>query len=554
MERIQLTLLHSNQVLTLDEKQYLYEMIPHENSDGFPLVAGKVNNEVFSLNFRPYTDSQIEGVYLNSREGLRIYRRSLCFLLEAAVSRIGSDTELMIDHSLGNSFYYHFEKGQFSEKILNNLKETMKQMVKEDLPMGDRHIAYALAEEYFTSERGLETHLLLQNHNQSLVRVNHLGDYQGLYHGPLVPCTGILNIWDLVGYNEGIRLRFAPSSTPMKLQKNEKPLEKLFEIYQEHKRWGKIRGVHCVGQLNTLYLQKREVEHFVNVSEALHMQKISQIAENIYKRKDSVRVVLIAGPSSSGKTTFTKKLSLSLQTLGFDPQLVSLDDYYRPHEEVPLDDDGKMDLEALEALDVPLLNHNLLDLFKGEEVEIPIFDFKQGGLRQKQGRPLQMKDNSILLMEGIHGLNDRLTPQIPEAQKYKIYISALTQLNLDDYNRIATTDNRIIRRMVRDHQFRNYSPQNTLRIFPSVMRGERKNIFPFQGEADSMFNSALDYELGVLKIFAEPLLRSVKPTEDVYPEVCRLLVFLSNFNPISPSLVPRHSILREFIGDSGFHY
>jgi len=545
-----------------DRKTYWPEGTPvgdilakESSAEDFPLIAARINNEILSLHYRIDVTSDIEPVYLNSEEGLRVYRRSLCFLLELAFSHVSDESrELMIDHSLGNSFFYHFEKGSLDKDFLSALQKEMERLVQENLKIHPHYISYREAQQSFTGEGRRETALLLDNWNRNRIAVNRCGDYQTLYHGPMVSSTGLLTIWDLKEYQGGLLLCFAPSRTPLKLVEGEEPIPQLFQIYQEHKQWGKIRDVHCLGQLNQLSVNKREIEHFVTVSEALHMQKIGKIAAQIHKRKDQVKVVLIAGPSSSGKTTFTKKLSLSLQTLGFKPLLVSLDDYYLPHEQIPLDEDGKVDFEALEALDVPLLNQNLLDLFAGKEAEIPIFDFKAGGVRKKEGRKIRMEENSLLLMEGIHGLNSRLTERIDSCNKYKIYISALTQLNLDDYNRIATTDNRKIRRMVRDHQFRSYSALNTLKIFPSVIRGEKKNIFPFQSEADSMFNSALDYELGVLKIYAEPLLRSIRPTEKEYSEACRLLSFLSNINPISPVLVPRHSILREFIGDSGFHY
>ncbi len=305
--------------------------------------------------------------------------------------------------------------------------------------------------------------------------------------------------------------------------------------------------------MNKLTTDKKKMQHYIRIAESLHNKKIAKIADDILARKGDVKVVLIAGPSSSGKTTFTKKLAIQLQVVGFNPIIVSLDDYYLSHDKVPLDEFGKIDLEALGALDVPLLNKNLIRLFNNEEVEFPIYDFKIGG-RRETGKKLSMDDRSILLMEGIHGLNEGLTPDIPASRKYKIYLSALTQLNIDDHNRIATTDNRLIRRMVRDHNFRKYSAISTFKIWPSVRRGEEKNIFPYQESADSAFNSALDYELSVLKVFAEPLLHSVKPHCKEYSEASRLLNFLANFTPIPSYLVPEESILREFIGNSSFKY
>ena len=285
----------------------------------------------------------------------------------------------------------------------------------------------------------------------------------------------------------------------------------------------------------------------------MHNKKISEIADRIFERKDSVKTILIAGPSSSGKTTFTKKLSIQLRVHGFNPLTISLDDYFLPRDSTPKDEDGNFDFECLEAIDVPLLNEHLLRLFKGEEITIPLYDFVTG-LRKNDGHRLKLEKRNILLIEGIHGLNDRLTHLIPSEQKYKIYVSALTQLNLDDRNRIPTTDNRLLRRIVRDHQFRGHNALTTLGMWQSVRKGENKNIFPFQNNADSAFNSALDYELAVLKGYAEPLLKSVKPYHQEYSEAVRLLSFLNNFLPLPEKYVPDQSILREFIGDSAFKY
>jgi uridine kinase len=295
------------------------------------------------------------------------------------------------------------------------------------------------------------------------------------------------------------------------------------------------------------------IQEFIQVAESFQDKKISRIADDIAARSSQVRAVLIAGPSSSGKTTFTKKLAIQLKVLGFEPVLISLDNYYNPPSMAPKDEYGKPDLEALEALDIPKINEDLLSLFAGNEVELITYDFVTKN-RISTGRYLRLKENSIILTEGIHGLNPGLTPHIPDSQKYRIYISALTQLNLDDHNRISTTDNRIIRRIVRDHHFRGMSAKRTLEMWPSVHRGEKLNIFPYQNNADAAFNSALDYELAALKVYAQPLLKSVKPSDGVYTEARRLLAFLENFYQVPDSLIPTYSILREFIGGSGFHY
>jgi uridine kinase len=524
-----------------------------ETSEGFPLMGIKLNNQILSLMERVDTNGSLEMIYLNERDGLRIYRQSLCFLTETAFHRLFPEGDLVIDHSLGNGFYYHLEGDNPSpEEVVPILRKEMNRLVEEQLSIELTHLNFVETIEMLKKRGGAEkTLMLMEGLNKPRIAIVKCGDYQSIFHGPLLPSTKLLSHWELQEYDEGFLLRFPTSRSPFTIP----PLRdepKLFSIYQEHKKWGKILDVHCVGQLNNLAMDRKKREHFILTAETLHSQKMSDIAHDIHG-KEQIKLVMVAGPSSSGKTTFTKRMAINLQTLGYDPIIVSLDDYYLPHTQVPRDEEGELDFEALEALDVPLLNQNLLDLFAGKETEIPIFNFKKGS-REDKGRILKLKENSLLLMEGIHGLNEKLTGRIPAELKYKIYISALTQLNLDDNNRISTTDNRMIRRIVRDYQFRGYTAHTTINMWPSVRRGEQKNIFPYQGEADVIFNSALDYELGVLKGLAEPLLKSVKPTEIEYSEACRLLSFLNYFAPIPSEEIPKLSILREFVGNSGFRY
>jgi uridine kinase len=393
--------------------------------------------------------------------------------------------------------------------------------------------------------------LLLKNRNDLKIPVFSCGAFMDLAHAPLVPRTSLLGVFDLMGYEPGFLLRYPPWDHPDRLSAfQENPV--LFSIYREYKDWGKILNVTCVGHMNDL-IAARSVRRFIQVAEALHDKKIAMIADRLGARRDEVRLILIAGPSSSGKTTFAKKLAIQLQVLGRNPVPISLDDYFVSRELTPRDAEGRYDFESLKAIDVELLNQHLLQLMAGEEVEIPRFDFHTGGRRDK-GVPLKLPSRAIIILEGIHGLNDELTPSIAKSHKYKIYVSALTQLNLDDHNRISTTDNRLLRRIVRDHQFRGHSALETLEMWPSVRNGENRNIFPFQNTADSAFNSALDYELSVLKVYAEPLLKSIKPDLEPFGEALRLLSFLANFAPIPPGWVPEYSILREFIGESAFKY
>jgi uridine kinase len=405
--------------------------------------------------------------------------------------------------------------------------------------------------ERFSRANQPNTVLLLEHANRPADRVAVCGEYADLYHAPLAPSTGFLRVFDLIPYTPGFLLRYPPKENPEALAPFEdNPV--LSSIYGEYKQWGKVLHVSSVGQLNDL-IARRGVPEFVQVAEALQDKKIARIADQVAERREEVRLILIAGPSSSGKTTFAKKLSIQLRVVGRNPVAMSLDDYFVPRERTPRDASGEYDFEALEAIDLARLNEDIGRLLAGEEVDTPIFDFKSGAPSAKSRR-MKLPERALLVIEGIHGLNDRLTHTIPRSVKYRIYVSALTQLNLDDHNRISTTDNRLIRRLVRDYQYRGHSPARTLGMWDSVLRGEDRNIFPFQNAADSAFNSALDYELAVLKVYAEPLLHMVRPDEKQYGEACRILDFLANFGSIPASVVPESSILREFIGGSVFTY
>ncbi len=541
------------QTHALSEHSPFRDLFPKQEKEGFPLVAVLYNNELCSLNKTPDINGSIEGIYLNSEAGVRIYRKSLCLLLEIAGRQLFPERRLFLSHALGRSYYYHLAEGRpFNTEELKAMEKKMRELVEEDIPIVPDTISWEEAVDYFESHGQKHTVMLLESSNKSRIPVNRAGDYISLRHDVLLPSTACLKCFDLMNYEEGFLLRYPSSRSPLALSPfRDEPL--LFSIYKEYKTWGKILNADTVGKMNAMVADRNQMEHFIQVAESLHNKKIGQIADEVLARKEEVKVLFIAGPSSSGKTTFTKKLCIQLQVVGFTPLMISLDDYYLPHHKIPLNEEGKPDLEALEALDVPLLNDNLTRLFKGEETEIPVFDFKKGG-RLDTGRKLRMQDRSIIVMEGIHGLNRNLTPAIPDRLKFRVYISALTQLNLNDHDRIATTDNRLIRRIVRDHQFRSYNAGKTLKIWPSVRAGEKKNIFPNQDQADAAFNSALDYELAVLKVYALPLLKSISPRQKEYGEAQRLLRFLNNFSAIPAYMVPGNSILREFIGNSSFKY
>ena len=516
-----------------------------------PVVAAVVNNEVLDLSRRVRIRANVQPVYLASDAGVRCYRESLCFLLALAVQRVCPGRRIIIGHSLGDSYYHYFDDSTpVEDETLQEVAAEMRRLVDEELPIHRRFISYEDAVGHFTKNGMTETAALLDHRNDSRITVHECTGFIDISHGPLVPHTGVLRYFDLKPLEPGFVLRFPSRREPTELHEY-RHSNQLFSIYQEYKEWARILGITSVGRLNQKVVDQ-SVGEFIRVNEALHEKKIADIGTKIAERRSTVRVVLIAGPSSSGKTTFTKRLALQLSAQGMQPHLVSVDDYFLAREQTPRDADGNYDFESIRAIDIPLLNDHLLRIFAGEEVALPKFDFRTG--TRETGDTLRMGPRGILLMEGIHCLNDELTERIDRTTKFKIYISALTQLNLDDHNRISTTDNRLIRRLVRDHQFRGHSALDTLTMWPSVRRGERKNIFPFQDTADIAFNSALDYELGVLKEHAEPILRRVKPHHDVYDEAIRILRFLANFTNIPDKLVPDYSIVREFTGDSGFRY
>ena len=518
------------------------------------ITALRVNNEIRPLKTRLAVNSVLEPVMADSPEGAQIYRRSLSFLLFIASRKLFPDRSLFIGHSLGNSYYFTFDSGEPpGEKEIAAIRQEMESLIQQDLPVTFKYLAYEEALELFRKNRQADTVLLLDQRCSSRIKVNECNGYIDIFTEPLVSRTGVLSAFELMLYKEGFLLRFPAAGKDKKIPPfADDP--KIFEIYDEYKNWGRIVGVRVVGELNSL-VAKRNILDYVRIVESYQARKMAEIAERICEEKDRIKTVLIAGPSSSGKTTSAKKLSIELMVMGITPIAISLDDYYVGTERTPKNEKGEPDYECLEALDIPFLNKQLLALYRGEEITLPVYDFKTGSRSNSPGKKICMAESStLLIIEGIHALNDALTPAIPQDTKYKVYVSALTQLNLDGHNRIPTSDNRLLRRIVRDNQFRGKDAAGTIKMWPDVQNGERKHIFPFQNTADSAFNSALDYEISVLKYYADPLLRAVKPGQREYAEASRLLSFLENFAPIQPHYVPGTSILREFIGDSEFTY
>ncbi|MDR0316371.1 MAG: nucleoside kinase [Treponema sp.] len=528
-------------------------LLDHFGMEKDTIAAIRVNNEIRPLKTRLVVNSLLEPVLLESPEGAMLYRRSLAFILAIAARTHFPDQGLYIGHSLGKSYYYTFSSGkQVTEQEVAVLQKEMESIVAADLPITFKHLAYEEALEVFKKNRQTDTVLLLDQRSTSRIKVNECKDFVDMYIEPLVSRTSLLSTFALLPYQEGFLLRFPAVGKNKNLGAFEDE-PKIFQVYNEYKQWGRIAGVRVVGELNSL-VANRTINDYIRIAEAHQRHKIANIAEQIYEQRDRIKMVLLAGPSSSGKTTSAKRLSIELMAMGIKPLAISLDNYYVGTDKTPKDEKGEPDYECLEALDIPFLNGQLQALYRGEEVILPVYDFKIGGRRKDSGETIRLDRNMVLIVEGIHALNDALTPSIARDTKFKVYVSALTQLNLDDHNRIPTSDNRLLRRMVRDNQFRAKDAAGTIKMWPSVQAGERKHIFPFQNTADAALNSALDYELSVLKYYADPLLRGVKPGMYEYAEAIRLLSFLENFAPIPPQYVPGDSILREFIGESEFKY
>lgn len=527
-------------------------LLSHFSENQNHILAVKINNEIVPLDKTLEFNCRLEAVLDNTKEGAAVYRRSLCFLLAASAHSLFPNSRLLVGHSLGYGYYYTLETGSAIEsEHIASLEKEMRALVEKKIPIVTNDISYEDATVLFEKLNLTETRLQLNYFCPASFKINSIADFSDLYFGALVPNSSFLKIFSLVPYGKGFLLRFPKSNAPDVLP-NFIDEPKLFEIYSRYKEWGKRLGVVSVASLNKK-ISERSVNDFIDISETFQQRQFAEVADRIDKRKN-VRLVLISGPSSSGKTTSAKKLALELQSIGYIPKIISLDSYYVGRDKNPKDENGNYDYECLEALDIDLLNRNLLDLFSGKNVPIPSYDFDRGVRYYEKKSEMRLHENDILILEGIHGLNEKLTHLISSDKKFKIYLSALTQLNLDDHNRISTSDNRLIRRIVRDSQFRGKSAEETIGMWPSVQRGEEKHIFPFQNNADAMLNTALDYELAVLKVYAEPLLRCVTPRQKEYGEACRLLTFLKNFSSIPPTAVPPRSIIREFIGGSAFHY
>lgn len=515
------------------------------------IVAAKVNNVLKDLSFRIEEDSHIDFIDLTTDDGFRIYQRSVSFLLIKAVGEVFPQATITIEHSISKGLYCELHGiDPLTEKDVQAIERRMKEMVEEDIEFHMDIVPLPEALKLFEKEGQLDKVKLLKYRNLPTIKIYSCGWLRDYFYGIMVPSTGYLKHFELKFYMPGFILRYPDKSDPTTIPEyKEQP--KLFSVFREAEKWAKILEIEDVGSLND-HIAAGYGDELIRISEALHEKKIAQLADMITNERNQIRLILIAGPSSSGKTTFAQRLSVQLRVNNVKPISISLDDYFVSRDKTPLDENGEPDFEALEAIDLDLFNEQLTKLIQGVEVELPVFNFLTGQ-REYRGKKVKIKRDQPIIIEGIHGLNDVLTSAIPRGSKFKIYISALTQLNIDNHNRIPTTDARIIRRIVRDNQFRSHDALKTIKLWPKVRRGEERNIFPFQEDADVMFNSHLPYELAVLKRYAEPLLAEIAPSEPEFSEAKRLLKFLSYFLPLDDSAIPNNSIIREFIGNSCFH-
>ena len=519
----------------------------------YPILGAMVNNRLRDLRFKVFMPITIEFIDITHAAGMRMYVRSLFFLLQKAVRDAMPSCRLRVNHSVSRGYYCEIAgfKKALEYPLIFDLVERMKQIVARNVPFEPRATLTADAIEIFTRQGDLEKVRLLESRPRLYTTLYGLDGIWDYYFEGLVPSTGYLNTFDLVKYYKGMLLVVPQQNNPEKLEELVVQ-NKMFEIFQEYQNWVDILGIQDAGTINT-QIRDGNAGELIRVSEALHEKKVAQIADRIKERPKMPRIILIAGPSSSGKTTFSKRLAVQLRVAGMHPHLISLDNYFVDRENTPRDEHGEYDFEALAALDVNKFNEDLLKLLEGERVELPKFSFETGK-RFYDGTFLQIEENGVVVIEGIHGLNPELTPRIAPDDKFRIYISALTSISLDGCSRIASSDNRLLRRMVRDFRYRGYNGVQTIRRWASVRRGEDKNIFPYQEEADVMFNSALPYEFNVLKRNAEAILMEVPNDVPEYSETVRLQRFLQVFAPMGEEGIPPTSIMREFLGGSSFSY
>lgn len=514
-------------------------------------VSARVNNKVEGMHYRVYNSKDVEFLDMNSASGSRAYTRTLFFVLCKAVQDIYPNTDVVIDIPVSNGFYVDIRLGRpVVDEDVNILRRRMQEIIDSKMPIRRFTVPTEVAIALFQEKGDVEKVKLLRTSGSIYTTYYKIGEYVDYYYGTLLTNTSQLYLFGLEKYYDGMLLRIPSVSNPDELGEMTRQ-DKMFDIFKEHHRWQEILGIRTVGDFNQA-IDAGHATDIINISEALQEKKLAKIAEEIASR-EGVKLVLLAGPSSSGKTTSCKRLSIQLAVNGLKPLQISLDDYFVDRDKTPKDENGEFDFESIYALNLDLLNEQFNALFRGEEVELPKYDFPSGK-SVKSGKKLKLEPNNVLVVEGIHALNPELTAHVPEEQIFRVYASALTTILLDNHNYIPTTDNRLLRRIIRDYKYRGVSAQETIRRWPSVRAGENRWIFPFQENADAMLNTAMLYELSVLKMQAEPLLQQVPENCEEFAEAYRLLKFLKYFKGIPYNNLPPTSLLREFLGGSSFHY
>ena len=546
-----MTIKYKDKEIEIEKPAMVKDLFAEEIANSKYNVLGcLVNNEYQTLNYELNQDSTIEFIDMSHKEGMKIYRRSLLYILGKAFGEVYPEALLSVNYQLVNSMFCEVDNMETTDEMIEKVSEKMREIVEKNLNIEKRVMNREEATKFFEETKTIRGRLQLDLKENDKISMYFCEDYYNYFYGMLVSNTGVLEKFVLEKYDDGFLLKYPSSKNPEVISEKIE-VKKLAFSLNEYDDLHKILKVDTVHKLNRA-VEEEKIKDIIMIDEALHEKKIALIADEIAKR-EKVKMILIAGPSSSGKTTFAQRLGIQLKINGIKPVTISVDNYFVERKDTPKDENGNYNFEDIEAIDLELFNDHLTKLLNGEEIEMPEFDFKVG-TKKYRGKKLKLAEDEVLVIEGIHCLNDRLTSSIPKEDKFKIYISDLTVLNMDYYNRISSTDNRLIRRIVRDYQFRGYSATHTLKSWQSVNNGEEKNIFPYQETADAMFNTSLIYELGVLKIIALPLLEEIKNDVPEYAEAHRLVNFLKYIKEIPAEYVPTNSLLKEFMGGGDFKY
>lgn len=542
---------YKDKTMEIEKGSKIYDIFKEEIENSEYTVVGAIyNNEYVNLSRHMNFEGTVELITVNSKIGMKIYRRTLIYIFAMALKKIYPDNRASIDYQMENAIYCDLGNIEITEELVQKINEEMREIVRKDLFIAKVVMNREQAEKFYKETNTGRGKLQYDLKSNRKIYMYYCGDYFNYCYGVLARTTGAIKIFDIIKYDKGILIRYPSSEKPNQLPKliQNKKLKWAFNEYNEiHK----ILNINTVYKLNDAVREKR-IKDVIMLDEALHEKKIANIADKI-ARDRNVKMILIAGPSSSGKTTFAQRLGIQLRINKIKPVTISVDNYFVERKDNPKDENGQYNFECIEAIDLKLFNDHLTRLLKGEKVEMPQFDFLEG-VKKYNGNYLQLKEDEVLVIEGIHCLNDKLTSSIPQDQKFKIYISALTVLNMDRYSKVSSSDVRLIRRIVRDYQFRGYSAEHTINTWGSVTRGEVQNIFPFQEEADAIFNTSLIYELGVLKGIAAPILKEIPRVNEEHAEAQRLLDLLKYIRSIPESEVPTNSLLKEFVGGGDFKY